>query len=244
MRPRDPRRIFQRRRRARARVNLLPPLSRSEPDGSVTTRQVAEVTLPRAELERMWNAEYLERLARTYWAYLSRVSLGLIRVIYTPEGREIALLGRPLVLLRFHQPEYETQANCGSVSWRINRGLLVAPAGRGKGGLKISADAPEDALEGEGDVTIQVASEVGNFYPLLAGWGWYSRIGRTIYRITQYRIHVLVTNGFLRSLANLELLPSRVGALRAGTRTALAAEAQPTVDERPEPAGTGAGRAA
>ena len=67
------------------------PESEAPPDGSVTTKQEAEVTLPRSELDRIWNAEYLERLARTYWRFLTRVSLGILRVVYTDEGREVCL---------------------------------------------------------------------------------------------------------------------------------------------------------
>ena len=59
-----------------------------------------------------------------------------------------------------------------------------------------------------------MTSEVANFYPLIAGWGWFSAVGRWLYRVTQLKIHLLVTHGFLRSLANLELVPSKVGALR------------------------------
>ena len=60
----------------------------------------------------------------------------------------------------------------------------------------------------------RVSSEVANFYPALGGWGWFARIGARIYRYTQLKIHVIVTNGFLRSLARLELVPSKVGQLR------------------------------
>jgi hypothetical protein len=56
---------------------------------------------------------------------------------------------------------------------------------------------------------------VANFYPMLAGWGWFSRIGRHFYRITQLQLHVIVTTAFLRSLARIDLAPSRVGALAA-----------------------------
>jgi hypothetical protein len=63
-------------------------------------------------------------------------------------------------------------------------------------------------------VTVRVSSEVANFYPTIGGWGGFTRIGRVIYRITQLRIHVIVTNAFLRSLARLDLAPSVVGALR------------------------------
>ena len=69
-------------------------------------------------------------------------------------------------------------------------------------------------MDGGADVTATVTSEVSNFYPLLAGWGWYARIGRVIYNETQLRIHVIVTYAFLRSLANLDLQPSAVGSLR------------------------------
>ena len=63
-------------------------------------------------------------------------------------------------------------------------------------------------------MTARVSSEVANFYPALGGWGWFAKIGATVYRYTQLKIHVIVTNGFLRSLARLELVPSKVGQLR------------------------------
>ncbi len=186
--------------------------SGAPPDGSVTTRQAAEVTLPRSELDRIWNAEYLERLAATYWRFLTRVSLGLLRVLYSEDAREIVLLRRPFVLLRFLAPEYEMAEDCGTVTWRIDRGVLVQPSGRGKGYLRISVRRPKDSQRGDGLITGTVTSEVANFYPLVAGWGWFSRIGRHLYRITQLRIHVIVTHAFLRSLARLDLVRSRVGA--------------------------------
>jgi hypothetical protein len=220
VRPRDPRRLLARRRRARARVRILHvPQSDHAPDGSVGSRQVAEVTLPRSELERIWSAEYLERLARTYWHFLTRYFLGLVRVVYTPESREVVLLGRPFVLLRFRSPEYEIESDGGTVTWPIDRGLLVARVGRGRGYLRLSVRRPPEE-DGRPEVTATVCSEVVNFYPTLAGRGWYSRLGRWVYKQTQLRIHVLVTNAFLRSLARLELEQSMVGALRAPTPTA------------------------
>lgn len=217
MRPRDPRRArgeLERRRRAVARVKIVDMAeSGHAPDGSVSSKQTAEVTLPRAELDRIWTPEYLERLARTYWRFLTRVSLGILRVLYTDEAREIAILTRPFVLLRFHKPDYEIGPGYGSVTWRIEEGVLVAPAGRGKGGLKISVFRPVDDDGSSDYVTVTVSSEVQNFYPMIAGWGWFSRIGRAIYRETQLRIHIVVTHAFLRSLARLDLEPSKVGAL-------------------------------
>jgi hypothetical protein len=214
VRPRDPRRLIRRWRLARARVELTDaPASGSSEEQGVTTRQCARVTLPKAELDRVWSPEYLERLARTYWAYLSKVSLGLLRVVYTAEGREVVLLGRPLRLLTFHKPEYDTAPDRGEVTWRIKRGVLVAPRGRDHGFLRLAVR--REPGERSHEVVAHVSSEVANFYPLIAGWGWFSEFGRWLYRVTQLRIHIVVTHGFLRSLANLELVPSKVGALRA-----------------------------
>ncbi|MBD0281882.1 MAG: hypothetical protein ICV69_06770 [Thermoleophilaceae bacterium] len=197
-------------------MKILPaPHCRYAPDGSVASAQVADVTLPRWELDRIWSPEHLERLARTYWAFLTRFFLGLLRVGYGRSSREVVLLTRPFVLLRFSAPRYEIEPNRGTVTWPIERGMLVAPAGRGRGYLRLSVERLP-ARDGASDVTARVSSEVVSFYPLLAGWGWFSRIGRFIYEQTQLRVHVIVTNAFLRSLANLELEPSVVGALRPG----------------------------
>jgi hypothetical protein len=216
MRQRDPRRLIRRRRQARARVRIVRvPESAAAADGSVATRQEADVTLPREELDRIWNPEYLERLAGTYWRFLTRVSLGLLRVLYSPTSREVVLLRRPFVLLRFKAPEYEASGERGVVTWRIDEGILVAPAGRGgRGYLRICVERSADE-DGDGFVTGRVVSEVANFYPTIAGWGWFARIGRHVYRVTQLRIHVVITHAFLRSLARLDLAESRVGALVA-----------------------------
>ena len=213
MRKRDPRRLLARRRQAITRVSVVKqPETDSNPDGSVTSRNIADISIPEEELDRLWNAEYLERLARTYWRFLTRVSLGLIQVEYGPDSREIVLVTRPFVLLRFFAPEYETNADGGTVTWRINHGLLVAPQGRGKGFLRIAVERRDDPATQ--CVELRVYSEVANFYPLLAGWGWWARIGGVLYRMTQYTIHNIVTNAFFRSLANLDLAESKVGKFR------------------------------
>jgi hypothetical protein len=208
VRRRDPRRVLERHRRARARVTIVrvPPTGYTE-DGGVGSRQVAEVTLPRAELERMWVPENLERLARTYWRFLSRFSLGVLRVLYGEDSREVVIFTRPFVLLRFRKPEYEYDRDGGTVTWPIYRGVLVARHGRGRGFLRLSVrrqPASEDASE----ITLTITSEVVSFYPRIA-----FRVSRWIYEQTQLRIHVLVTHAFLRSLANLELEESHIGAL-------------------------------
>ena len=216
MRKRDPRRLLASYRHDRALVHIVgKPQNSAAPDGSVTTRQVADVYLPQSELDRIWSPEYLERLARTYWRFLTRVSLGLIRVRYGPDSRQIVLLTKPFTLLTFHAPEYEAEATRGAVTWRIDRGLLVAPHGRGKGFLRIEVERREDWSDGPGGLQVaRVSSEVGNFYPMIGGWGWFAKIGQFIYRITQLAIHAVVTDAFFRSLARLDLAPSVVGALR------------------------------
>jgi hypothetical protein len=207
VRPRDPRRLIERERRARARVQIVGvEQPTSAPEGGIGSKQVAEVTLPRSELERVWSPEYLERLARTYWRFLTRVSLGLLRVLYTPHSREVVLLRRPFVLLRFRAPEYEFHADGGTVTWPIDRGLLVASPGRGRGYLRLTVRRRPNGDDGGDEAIAVVTSEVVNFYPMIA-----SRLGRWIYDQTQLRIHVIVTHAFLRSLANLELEESRTG---------------------------------
>jgi len=181
--------------------------------GAVDSVQEAELFMPDAALARLWSGEYLERLARAYWHYLHRVSLGLVRVVYEPDARSVVLLVRPLVLLRFAAPAYRTGVSGGSVEWRIERGLLVAKAGRGNGYLRIAVERA-GAPESSGRARLDIRVAVRNFYPWLRGGGRFARFGTWIYSVTQLRIHVFVTRGFLRSLARLDLPPSRVGARR------------------------------
>ena len=173
--------------------------------GAVRSVQAADITMPTAEVVEIWNPMYLERLARTYWKYLSRVTLGLIRVEYTDTERAVVLLHRPLVLLRFKAPEYDLGDGRGIVRWTIRDGILVARPGRsGDGYLEI--DVRRCPADEPGYEKVHVEVEVANFYPALATW-----VARWFYKHTQSRIHVLVTHGFLRSLARLELEESAVG---------------------------------
>ena len=207
MRPRDPRRLIERERRARARVHIVPVAQpQSAAEEGIGSKQVAEVTLPRSELERIWSPEYLERLARTYWRFLTRVSLGLLRVLYTEDSREVVVLCRPFVLLRFRAPEYAFHADGGTVTWPIDRGLLVASRGRGRGYLRLTVERRPGGDDVGQEAIAVVTSEVVNFYPMIA-----FRLGRWLYDQTQLRIHVIVTHAFLRSLANLQLEESRTG---------------------------------
>jgi hypothetical protein len=173
--------------------------------GAVRSVQEADLLIEAADLEEIWTPMHLERLARTYWRFLTRVTLGLIRVRYSDEGRSVVLLGAPLRLLTFKAPEYEMDASHGLVRWRIERGLLVARSGRdGDGYLQI--EVSRRAGEQQGRVLLHVVVSVVNFSPSIA-----SGLGLRLYNITQSRIHVIVTYGFLRSLARLDLEQSRIG---------------------------------
>jgi hypothetical protein len=172
--------------------------------GAVRSVQAADLTLPAAALEEIWSPMHLERLARTYWRFLSRCTLGLIRVRYDDDERAVVLLTRPFVLLRFHAPEYEMDATRGLVRWRIASGVLVSKAGYGDGYLQIEVE--RCARVDRQTARVHVEVEVANFYPALA-----SSVARWFYKATQSRIHVIVTHGFLRSLAELDLAESVIG---------------------------------
>ena len=99
----------RRRRRLPAQTTIVSPRKSTvfARDGAVRSVQTAVLSVPKDRLEKMWGPANLENLARTYWRFLTRVTLGLIRVVYGENERAVVLLGRPLTLLRFEGPEYE-----------------------------------------------------------------------------------------------------------------------------------------
>jgi hypothetical protein len=199
--------------------------------GAVHSLQAADLTMPQEELDAIWSPMHLERLARTYWKYLSRVTLGLIRVVYTPTERYVVLIARPFVLLRFRAPEYSMDDEHGVVRWRIRDGILVASEGHeGDGYLEIDIRRCAEPTPSRARLHVEV--EIASFYPAIA-----FRIARWVYANTQSRIHVLVTHGFLRSLSNLELEESAVGRFAPpGEKPATAGDEQPvTVGDTPWP---------
>jgi hypothetical protein len=211
---------------ADARIaNLRDLTTLDERTGAMRSVQAADVLLSERVLSELWSPENLERLARTYWHFLTRVTLGLVRVRYTAGERFVVLLFRPLTLLAFSAPEYELERDHGVVRWRIVRGLLVARAGRkskgylqidvrrvrdrSPGGESLGAESSTGAtLEVESTARLHIEVEVANFHPAIA-----SGLSLRLYNATQARIHVFVTHGFLRSLARLDLAESRVGRL-------------------------------
>jgi hypothetical protein len=172
--------------------------------GAVRSVQTAEVVIPVGALEEIWSAVNLERLARTYWRFISRVTLGVLHVSYTPQDRAIVLFARPLAMIRFHPPEYELDPDRGVVRWRIAGGMLVARRGITAGGY-LQIEVRRLGADDESHERVRVEVAVNNFYPSIA-----VGVSRRVYDATQSRIHVVVTRAFLRSLARLDLAESRV----------------------------------
>lgn len=173
--------------------------------GACRSVQSADIRMPSAALTAIWTPKHLERLARTYWRFLSRCTLGLVRVEYTERERFVVFLRRPFVLLAFKAPTYEMDGGRGIVQWRIERGVLVAPPGVGADGY-LEIDVRRTETDDPEWVDLHVEVEVANYYPAIA-----SAFTQWVYAVTQSRIHVLVTYGFLRSVAKLDLEESRIG---------------------------------
>jgi hypothetical protein len=196
----------QRRRRLPAQSVIVSPRKSTviQRDGAVRSVQSTVLTMSATELERIWTPANLENLARTYWRFLSRVTLGFIRVKYTADSRLVVFLARPLTLLRFGAPEYTIEDDHGAVRWPIRDGLLVARGGRGCGFLALDVRREPPRPDGQEDLLIEV--EVANFYPSIS-----VGFSEPVYEMTQSAVHVLVTHAFLRSLANLDLARSKIG---------------------------------
>lgn len=191
--------------------------------GACRSVQSADMRMPAAAIDAIWSPLHLERLARTYWRFMSRCTLGLIRVAYDDQARYVVFVRRPFVLIAFRSPEYEMDATRGVVRWRIERGVLVAPTGLDADGY-LEIDVRRTPADEPGCVNLHVEVEVANYYPRIA-----TAFTQWAYAVTQSRIHVIVTYGFLRSIARLNLSPSRVGRF-AATAAGTAIEDVPNPD--------------
>ncbi|MGB0120827.1 MAG: hypothetical protein WBP55_07745 [Solirubrobacterales bacterium] len=169
--------------------------------GGVKCEQTAVITVDRETFAHIWTPSTLELLARTYWRFIRKRSLGAIRVVYRPDSQTVVLFSKGIPLLRFDAPTFHTENDSAYVEWRIAKGLLVARAGRDHGFLRIGV---KNQGECEGNrQRLEVTSEVSNFYPWIRGSGWFAKVGTWIYSQTQLRTHIWVTKGFLRSLEGL-----------------------------------------
>ncbi len=186
-------------------IELLPDPVRHglATSGGVKCTQKAVITVDQEVFEQIWTPSTLELLARSYWQFIRRRTLGAIRVSYEPGSQTVVLVSRRIPLLTFRSPEFQTGGDEASVTWPIERGLLVARAGRDEGFLRIAVEHSGECEGRPGRQRLVVTSEVSNFYPWIRGSRWFARLGTWIYSQTQLRTHIWVTKGFLKSLEDL-----------------------------------------
>jgi hypothetical protein len=194
----------------RLNVRLIPGGREAvAPRGPVGSVHDAELLVPAEALGDVATTSFLRRVACEYWRFLGDVSLGLLRVRSEADrASSIVLLFPWAALLRFRAPRDRAGADWAEVRWDIERGLLVARQGRGRGSLRIRIQraALDDCKNGNARLLMRM--EVEGYYPRIRGGGWFARAGAWLYGQTQARIHRLVFRQFLRSLAGLELTPS------------------------------------
>ena len=82
-------------------IGALQDSTRTDQRGAVRSVQSADLQINSQTLEVIWTPMNLERLARTYWRFLTRCTLGLIRIQYTDEERFVVFIRRPFVRLAF-----------------------------------------------------------------------------------------------------------------------------------------------
>lgn len=195
------------------RVEVRPdPERRIAASGGITCVQSAEITTDPDTFEQLWTPSTLELLARFYWRFVERRTRGAIRVAYKPDAQTVTLARPRIGLIEFRPPEFHSDPDRAWVQWPIERGLLVARDGRGKGYLRIEAVRDDEGTEDGTDRKVLVSSIVSNFYPWIRGSGRFARLGARIYSQTQLRVHIAITNGFLEALVRV---PDEV--IRQGT---------------------------
>ena len=105
-------------------------------------------TMPAAELDAIWSPMHLERLARTYWKYLSRVHARADpRRLHADRARGRAASRGRSCCCASTRPSTRWTPSAAIVRWRIRDGLLVARrAASGDGYLEIDVRrCPSDA---------------------------------------------------------------------------------------------------
>ena len=220
VRPRDPRRLLgaAAARPARACKIVQVPSPATTADGSVTTEQTAEVTLPRARARPdldpgVPRAPGAHLLALPHAGLARPAARALHRRLARDRGAHPAVRAAALPRARVRD---QRRLRHGHLADR-RTGCSCARAGAARATCGLGRGARARATAARARPPCTVTSEVANFYPRIAGWGWFARIGRLVYRFTQLRIHVIVTHAFLRSLARLDLRAvRRSAALSAG----------------------------
>jgi hypothetical protein len=175
--------------------------------GPVGSVHEAELLVEPEAVESLLAADFLKQVAVAYWRFLGRISLGLLRVRREPDHQSLVLLLTRAVLLRFRAPRYNEGPDWAEVAWQIDRGLLVARAGRGRGSLRIRIQRGALDSQKPGEARLLMRMEVTGYHPRCRGDGRFAPLGAWIYGHTQAQIHRLVLRGFMRSLAKLEFSP-------------------------------------
>ena len=121
-----------------------------------------------SELEEIWTPMYLERLARTYWRYLSRVTLGLIRVDYTDASAASCCCAARSCCCASTRPSTRSTRDRGIVRWRIARRRCSSPARARRRRLPGDRRPPLPGGRARARRRIHVEVEVANFYPAIA----------------------------------------------------------------------------
>jgi hypothetical protein len=142
---------------------------RQAPDGAIESEQ--RVTLARPVVE--FSTTGAERLGRSYWREVRRVTGSVVRARERGGALELRLLGGP-VLLRFDRPTLEASETRAFCSYPIAGGLL---ARRAAGELTFEQTA--DGL----------SSTIRGFFPRVAN---YDRL--------QGRAHVAISRRYFRRL--------------------------------------------
>jgi hypothetical protein len=189
-------------------VELIPggreKVVRSGPVGSI---HEAELVVPSAAVASILSAAFLDRVARAYWRFLRRISLGLLRVRPGPERESIVQLVSGVAVLGFRPARYSADSERAEVEWAIDDGLLVAREGRGLGSLRIRLERRHPDHVERGRARLLMRMEVAGYHPRLRGPRWFAPLGAWIYAHTQAQVHRLVLRSFMRSLGGFELSP-------------------------------------
>ena len=123
----------------------------------------------------------------------------------------------------------------GIVRWRIRERAARRARGRERRRATWRSTCAAAPRRRSPASRLHVEVEVANFYPSIA-----SRLAPLVLPATQSRIHVIVTHGFLRSLARLDLAESRVRRFAAPRPSTTC----PTPERRGRPDAAGASLAA
>jgi hypothetical protein len=189
-------------------VELVPggreKVVRSGPVGSI---HEAELLVPATAVASILSAAFLERIARAYWRFLRRISLGLLRVRSGPGHESIVPLVSGVAVISFRPARYGADSERAELEWAIDDGLLVAREGRGLGSLRIRLERRRPDHVERGRARLLMRMEVAGYHPRLRGPRWFAPLGAWIYARTQAQVHRLVLRSFMRSLAGLELSP-------------------------------------